>query len=73
MEFFAKIRNCFGPKPDPVVVMENELKAEAARQLHHARTEYLNSMLKVEYHTANARAAQQTIARLESAKQTSAS
>lgn len=70
MEFFAKICKCFGPKPDPVVVMENELKAEAARQLHHAKTEYLNSMLKVEYHTANARAAQQTIARLEAANGT---
>ena len=49
---------------------ELEIKAEGVRQLHHARQEYLQSMMKVEYHTANARAAQQTIARLEAANGT---
>lgn len=41
------------------------IKEEEIRQLHHARGEYLQSMAKVEFHTANARAAEQTIKRLE--------
>lgn len=62
MEFLKKI---FGSKMSITARMDQALEDEVARQLNHARTEYLNSMLKVEYHTANARAAEQTIKRLE--------
>lgn len=62
MEF---IKHLFIPKQKTSQQMEAEVQAEMATQLYWAKNELLQAMMKVEHYTALARAAQQTISRLE--------